>query len=84
MRTKEFTGYQDARGKRVFVGDKIVFLFWITGCDGCAHEKFYTGRIRKRKGHLVFAYKPDGVHLSERRLSRLCFVSSEDWEKVTA
>lgn len=80
---KEPTGYLDERGKEVLVGDKILFLFWETGSDGVQHEKYYTGRIRKRKGELVFAYKPDGVHLSERRLSALNFDSESDWKILT-
>ena len=83
MKTLINTGLKDARGKDVFVGDKIIFLFWETGSDGLQHEKFYTGRIRLRKDHLVFAYKPDGIHLSERRLSVLNFDSEMDREKVT-
>lgn len=83
MTTKEFTGYRDSQGRKVYVGDKIEFLFWCVGSDGMPHEIFYIGRLRRRKNQLVFAYKPDGVHLSERRLSALCFDSECDWTVLT-
>lgn len=83
METKEFTGYRDSQGRKVYVGDKIEFLFWMPSFVGTATEQFHIGRIRKRKGHLVFAYKPDGVHLSERRLSMLNFASEADWTLIT-
>lgn len=84
MTTKEYTGYRDSQGRRVYVGDKIEFLFWMPSVAGTQVEHFYIGRIRKRKGQLVFAYKPDGVHLSERRLSCLNFASEADWTLITA
>ena len=83
MATKEFTGYRDSQGRKVYVGDKIEFLFWLPSASGLQVEHFYIGRIRKRKGHLVFAYKPDGKNLSERRLSNLNFDSQADWTLIT-
>lgn len=77
---KKLTNYHDRRGKRVRVGDCIEFLFWVTGSDGLQHEKYHFGRIIKRFGKLVFRYKPDGVHWSERRLDSLRFDSTCDWE----
>lgn len=83
MKTKIFTGCLDESGRKVYVGDKIQFLFWVPGSDGCAHEKYYIGHIRRRKGRFVFAYKPDGIHISERRLSALRFDSQTDWKILT-
>lgn len=83
MTTKEYTGYRDSYGRKVYVGDKIEFLFWMPSVAGTPVEKFYIGRIRKRKGHLVFAYKPDGIKLSELRLSNLSFASQAEWTLIT-
>ena len=83
MPTKEFTGYRDSQGQKVYIGDKIEFLFWLPSVAGTPIEHFYIGRIRKRKGHLVFAYKPDGTNLSERRLTNLNFASEADWTLIT-
>lgn len=83
MKNKESTGYFDRNGKEVFVGDKIEFCFWMPGSGGTPYEKFFIGRIRKRKGHLVFAFKQSDGYLSEYRLSALHFDSQSDWEILT-
>lgn len=76
----KLTRYHDRNGRRVAVGDCIEFLFWVDGCDGNQHERYYYGRIVKRRGKLCFRYKPDGVHWSERRLDALNFDPETDWE----
>lgn len=77
---KNQTHYKDRNGLRIHLGDCIEFLFWVGGCDGNQHERYYYGRIVKRRGKLCFRYKPDGVHWSERRLDALNFDSETDWE----
>ena len=80
----QITRYYDRNGKRVKVGDKIEFLFWVGGADGMQHEKYYVGRIVKRCGKLCFRYKPDPEkqpnYWSTRRLDNLNFDSAADWE----
>lgn len=82
----EVTPYLDKNGRRVYVGDFIEFLWWVTGSDGVQHEFYYTGRIIKRKSKLCFRYADRFIgsrgHFIERRLSALTFDSTCDWEVI--
>lgn len=80
---RQATRYKDSLGRTVRVGDKIEFIFWETGPDGLQHEKVHIGRIRRRKGVLVFCYKVRHDKYSEHRLSCLNFNSTTDWTVLT-
>lgn len=78
------TEYVDKNGRRVFLGDWICFLWWIPTSNGLQRERYYYGRILKRRGKLVFKYRDDfskpGKGFHERRLDALNFDSTYDWE----
>lgn len=78
------TEYVDKNGRRVFLGDWICFLWRIPTSSGLQRERYYYGRILKRRGKLVFKYRDDfskpGKGFHERRLDALKFDSRYDWE----
>lgn len=74
---KEYTGYKDCNGNKVYVGDKIDFTWWRNVSPYGEVEDHRIGTIRKLKRGLAFRFC--GRY---NMLSALCFDSESDWRLI--
>lgn len=74
---KEYTGYKDCNGNKVYVGDKIDFTWWKNVSPYGEIEEHHIGTIRKIKRGLAFR-----CYCRYYMLSDLRFSSEADWRLI--